>query len=343
MTSAPTAFDVVFNHDGSGMLAELAKSGMTEDDVSRVLVDPLKNTAITVIDWGIMTTGQHNCRTRHGRGFVGDGHGRESDRLVGEVVIHFNRQPNDLLDIVIKRGHAAGLQVFGNIRLNHSALNTGRLLSCPGRNFDGKKDFRDSAFHVYLCELVEDVLAKGVDGISLDFERKAPFFPDDAPQCERTEATTEFLCKVRALTDMPIIVRVSHDPSNGEPQGQDPEQWMAQGLVDIVVPATHNHDPDTLDWSFDRFLTAATRSPRPCRVWPQIWPTGESWETEKDGVGARHDPQTILRRVEQIRDSGAQGVYFFNFCCFDIHPEYVPMLQRIGRERVANKKDADDA
>ena len=37
-------FDVAFNHDGFGMLAELAESEMTEDDVSRVLIDPLRAT-----------------------------------------------------------------------------------------------------------------------------------------------------------------------------------------------------------------------------------------------------------------------------------------------------------
>lgn len=130
MTSECSTFDVAFNHDGFGMLAELAESGMTEEDASRVLVDPLINSAVTVIDWGILTTGQHNCRTRHKRGFVGDGQGREIDRLIGRVVAHYNAQPNDLLDIVIERCHAAGIRVFGNIRLNHGALNTDKLAFC---------------------------------------------------------------------------------------------------------------------------------------------------------------------------------------------------------------------
>lgn len=102
-------FEVAFNHDGFGMLAELAETGMSADDAARVLVDPLKGSAITVIDWCILTTGQHNCRTRHGRGFTGDGLGREVDRLIGKVVVHYNAQPKDLPDIVLERDLAADM------------------------------------------------------------------------------------------------------------------------------------------------------------------------------------------------------------------------------------------
>lgn len=339
MKSKCSAFDVAFNHDGFGMLAELAETGMTENDAARILVDPLRDSAVTVIDWCILTTGQHNCRTRHKRGFVGDGQGREIDRLIGKVVAHYNAQPNDLLDIVIERGHVAGIRVFGNIRLNHGALNTEKLLSCPGRNSGQKKDFRDHSFHTYLCELVEDLLAKGVDGISLDFERKAPFFPDDATSEERERTTTDFLKQVRALVVKPLIVRVSYQPEKGYPQGQIPEQWMRDGLADAVIPATHNHEPDALDWSFDRFLTAASSSPRPCSVWPQVWPTGEHWQ---GGNAKPHTPDAVLKRVEDLRERGAGGVYFFNFCCFGSQSQYFPMFRRIGREQLSKKTDPGD-
>lgn len=324
MTPPKPAFDVAFNHDGFGMLAELSDCAMTEDDAARILVDPFKGSAVTVIDWCILTTGQHNCRTRHRRGFTGDGQGREIDRAIGKVVAHYNAQSKDLLDIVIERGHEAGMRVFASLRLNHGALNTDRLLSCPGRNAGQKKDFRDPAFHAYLCELVEDVLAKGVDGISLDFERKAPFFPDEASGAERMQACERFLGRVRALTDKPILVRVSHESRGGAPQGQDPERWIHGGLVDVVVPATHNHQPDLLDWSFDRFLAAARRSPRPCAVWPQIWPTPAPW-VEREG--RLHTPEAILQRVRRVRAQGADGVYFFNFCCFGSQSPYTGMFR----------------
>lgn len=303
-------FTLAFNHDGFGILAGLADTAMTEGDAARVLVEPLAKACVGAIDWCILTTGQHNCRTRHGRAFAGEGWGREIDRLIAQVVTHYNAQPKDLLDIVLEHGRAAGLRVFGNLRLNHGALNTERLLSCPGRNFGKKKDFGDPAFHGYLCELAEDVLAKGVEGISLDFERKAPFFPDETPLERRREACLAFVRRVRALTGKPVVVRVCHDAAIGDQQGQAPLQWMAEGLVDVVVPATHNHEPDALDWSPQRFVEAARRSPRPCAVWPQIWPTPDPWN---GGQNRRHKPADIRRRAEDLRAMGADGTYFFNF------------------------------
>ncbi len=310
MNGKKTEFEVAFNHDGFGILADLAGTGMTEEDAAKVLVEPLVMAGVSLIDWCILTTGQHNCRTRHERGFAGDGQGRAIDRAIGRVVSHYNAQPHDLLDIVVARGHSAGLRVFGNIRLNHGALNTERLLSCPGRNARNKKDFRDPVFHAYLCELVEDVLAKGVDGITLDFERKAPFFPEEAPMEERRQSCLAFLRRVRSLTPQPIIVRVCYQRNKGEPQGQAPAQWLAEGLVDMVVPATHNHEPDAMDWFPQDIVDAATESLRPCAVCPQIWPTSDPWN---NGNNRRHKPADVRRRVNNLRAMRADGAYFFNF------------------------------
>jgi len=326
-------FDVAFNHDGYGMLDELYSTERTEEDVCRVLVDPLAGSSITVIDWCIQTTGLHNCHTRHGR--MHDGRGKEEiDRRVGEVIRHYAAQGKDLLDLVIDHGHRAGMKVFGNVRLNHTGRDVEQLLNCPGRNEEGKKDFRDPLFHEYLCEVFEDLLAKGVDGVSLDFERKAPFFPASASPGERFAACQEFLQRIRSLTSLPVLARVSHDAAKGEPQGQDPVCWIEQGLVDIIVPATHNHEPDLLDWGFERFLQAARNSPHKCRVWPQIWPTNTGWGQR---MGNLHSEQALIRRVEEIREAGAHGVYFFNFCCFGSQSDFFTTFQRLLPQTRAKK------
>ena len=312
----------IFNHDGFGALEHLADTDMTETDAAAMLVQPIVDSKLTAIDWCICTTGEHNCRTRYQRGIDRDAlafwkHRIPEDIRIADVIDHYNAQPLDLLDIVVKHGQAQGLKVYGNVRLNHY-LNPNRLADCPGEvnfcSYNGiKKDFRSWTFHQYLADLFEDILAKGVDGISLDFERKAPFFPEGAPQGQRYEACLWFLRRIRELTDKPIIARVACDAEKGNPQGQDPCTWMAEGLLDAVVPATHNHEPETLDWTFQRFLDAASKSPRPCQVWPQIWPTGKDWTEE---TARRHPPDAVLQRAEEILALGADGVYFFNFCCF---------------------------
>ncbi len=320
--------EIIFNHDGYGILEDLAKTAMTEQDAADLLVEPLAETGVTIIDWNILTTGLHNCRTRHGRLYDRAMLDRalqelpalnypdvSLDRLaISTVIEHYAAQELDLLDIVVKHGHARSLKVFGNIRLNHASAAV-MLEGVPGRRFGNgsgaRMDFRDAAFHGYLIELCEDLLAKGVDGLSLDFERKAPFFPDGVAQAERLAACTTFLRRVRRLCDKPIVSRVAYDAAKGAPQGQDPERWMREGLVDAVVPATHNHEPDGLDWGFERFVTAAAASPRPCAVWPQIWPTHETW---REPLPPRHPPQAIIARARAIFAGGADGVYFFNTC-----------------------------
>lgn len=88
---------------------------------------------------------------------------------------------------------------------------------------------------------------------------------------------------------------------------------MGEGVLDAVVPATHNHEPDPFDWIPESFFAGAKRSPRPCAVWPQLWPTPEPWNA---GHNRRHAPDAVQRRCEALRAAGADGAYFFNFCCY---------------------------
>ncbi|MAE66895.1 MAG: hypothetical protein CMJ18_21770 [Phycisphaeraceae bacterium] len=314
--------EFVYNNDGFGALTELADTDMSDQDAIDLLVRPMAESDLTGLDWCILTTAEHNCRTRHELAFDGIGINRELDQRVGKVVAHYNARPDDLFDVVIRGCHELGVKIYGNVRLNH-ALNPERLTTVPGAvNFSFynsvKKDFRQFSFHQYLAELFEDLLEKGVDGISLDFERKAPFFPPSTPWDESRSACLWFLRRIRDLTDKPIIARVSYEPEKGRPQGQDPLAWMAEGLIDVIVPGTHNHEPDSLDWTFDEFLEAARSSPRTCQVWPQIWPTGAGWEDgAEDGAISRiHSAEAIVARAKDILARGADGVYFFNFCCY---------------------------
>jgi hypothetical protein len=318
----------IFNHDGFGLLAELVDTKYTPVDADRVLVAPLAAAGFTAIDWSICSTGIHNCRTRHGRGITRDllershadnpamwGETAENTIFpIGDVVERYNAQDEDLLDCVIAAGHARGLRIYGNVRLNHACMPSW-LEGVPGSCHAGdlRKDFRDDAFQDYLLELFEDILAKGVDGLSLDFERKAPFFPDDTPLNERFSACTRFMRAVRALTDKPVLARVAWQPEKGEPQGQQPMAWIDEGLLDIIIPATHNHEPDSYDWIPESFYSAVKNSPRPCAVYPQIWPTGEPWNA---GHNRPYSPDDVQLRVDTLYAAGADGMYFFNFCCY---------------------------
>lgn len=343
MVQSERSPDYVINCDGGTPLHDLARTGRTEDDAARQLVRPVAETRLTAIDFNIGTTGRHNCRTRYGLEYGEEERSagvrrqierrcaglprEETERRIEEwsgiqrgyvrTVKHYNRQERDLLDIVAKHAHASGLKVYAGVRLNH-ANSPLYMKGVPGPEHcrGMRKDFRSQEFQDYLLGIYADLLERGLDGLTLDFERKAPFFPDDAPQEDRFAACARFVRSVRALGAGFVAARVSFEESKGRPQGQAPVAWMEEGLLDAVVPATHNHEPDTLDWGVERFVAAAERSPRPCRVWPQIWPTAQHWTHPgfPDDCPERwHTPEAVERRAKALLDGGADGVYFFNF------------------------------
>jgi len=132
-----------------------------------------------------------------------------------------------------------------------------------------------------------------------------------------------------------VIARVAYQPEKGEPQGQQPLAWLEEGLLDAVIPATHNHEPDPFDWIPEAFFAAAKRSPRPCDVWPQLWPTPEPWNS---GHNQRHAPEAVQQRCAALRAAGADGAYFFNFCCYGPLDGLAPAMKtRSDHEIVRNE------
>lgn len=345
MSESRRSREYVINCDASSPLDDLARTDRTEADAVRHLVLPVAESGLTAIDWNVGTTGRHNCRTPHRLEYTDEERAfnvratlqkraEAADREVPDLeeriatwterkhgyartVRHYNAQERDLLDIVIHHGHLHGLKVFAGVRLNH-ANSPLFMREVPGPDHcDGmRKDFRSEQFHDYHLVIYESLLERGLDGLMLDFERKAPFFPDGTPQDERFDACRSFVRKVRALGPDFLAARVAYEEPKGALQGQDPLGWMEEGLLDAVIPATHNHEPDLLDWSIERFVDGAGRSPRDCLVWPQIWPTAEQWTHPgfPDDYPERwHSAEAVRGRVDDLLGQGADGVYFFNF------------------------------
>lgn len=351
-----TSMDYMINCDGYSPLHDLAMTAMTERDAVEQLILPIARTGLTGIDWTLLTTGRHNCRTPHDLTFsedeqarmaeayirqradamsAGEREARRSQRVArvrafARMIRHYNNQKHDLLDIVIREGRAHGLTIFAGVRLNH-ANDPAHMAEVPGpAHANGmRKDFRSEAFQNYLLRIYESLLERGLDGLTLDFERKAPFFPPDTPPDERFDACRSFVRKVRALdATVRLAARVAHDPEKGGAQGQAPLQWLREGLLDAVIPATHNHEPDDLSWGIAPYVEAVRASPRPCKLWPQIWPTAERWTHPggpDDDPERWHTPEAALARVDDLRAQGADGVYFFNWFPW---PEHGQTAQR---------------
>lgn len=59
--------ELVFNHDGSGIPADLAGTPVRERDAADLPVAPLAGAGISCLDWCLMSTAVHNGRTRRRR------------------------------------------------------------------------------------------------------------------------------------------------------------------------------------------------------------------------------------------------------------------------------------
>ena len=81
--------EFAFNHDGFGALEHLADTDMTEADAVAMLVQPIVDSKLTAIDWCTLTTGEHNCRTRHKREALFDSpHGKIDVARVLIIIAH---------------------------------------------------------------------------------------------------------------------------------------------------------------------------------------------------------------------------------------------------------------
>lgn len=316
----------VFNFDGYGCLRLIRDLPVGPHTVEQHLVKPFLATDINVLEWTVFSTAEHNYRTTVGTPVLADADarlGRDDRRRQAQCVQAYNDQAHDLLDCMKLAARRHGLGFFVSLRLNHCTLSD-RPWPCPGRTFGQgngtRKDFSDPAFQDYLLALLDELAQRQPDALTLDFERKAPFFPPAVEARTRFEAADRFVGAARQLVDrhsqgrdQPLLLaaRVAHDPALGEPQGQRPFHWMRQGWLDLVIPATHNHQPDALDWSAQAFIDARAHGPRPCLVLPQIWPSPGSYDNWT--AAGRHGPDAVSRRAQQLLDQQADGIYLFNF------------------------------
>jgi hypothetical protein len=158
--------ELIFNHDGFNLLDVLSHTPCMPADADRILVRPLAERGFTAIDWNIVTTGYHNCRTRHrrlltrellesmhaGNPAMWNVHAQRTF-TIGDTIERYARQEKDLLEVILDAAQHRGMKVFGCVRLNHANAPL-QLDGIPGRsNGELRKDFSDEAFHTYLVEL----------------------------------------------------------------------------------------------------------------------------------------------------------------------------------------------
>jgi hypothetical protein len=251
----------------------------------------------------------------------------------------------DPLKVVTDFGHAHSKEVFWSMRMNdtHDASTTqpyGAVLfnanlikkAHPeyllGDSLHKKASWtavnyslqavRDSTLH-----FIEEVCKNyDVDGIELDFFRHRVFFPSTflGQVVTSTEIAqmTDLMRKIRHMTEVegvrrgrPILIsmRVPDSKQYAHDIGLDIESWLQEGLLDMMSVSSYIRlNP----WKVSVELGHLYNVP--------VYPSLDEIRIADAGANALRSTSLAYRgRAQEVWNSGADGVYMFNF--FDPHSQ----------------------
>jgi hypothetical protein len=190
-------------------------------------------------------------------------------------------------------------------------------------------DYSHAAVRQLRLDTVFEALARNrdlVDGFELDFNRFQVFFPRGRA-ATGAPLMTDLVRRVRARLDelaasekrpMYLFVRVPPSLADSSAAGLEVEQWMAEGLVDLVSPAQIM----TLAWDMPIADLVALGRQHGVRVHPSLYPR-TSWRVPFPAPAASRYAGGVVGRdasLEEIRGAarnyralGVDGFYLFNF------------------------------
>ena len=236
---------------------------------------------------------------------------------------------------------------YGPILLKNNKLKTDHpeyMLGKPGERMKNGKwtavnyglpEVRDLAFRY-----VEEVATRyDVDGVELDFFRHPLFFASTAKgeiatDDERT-TMTELILRIRNRLDeigykrdKPILlaVRVPDSAKYCQTIGLDVDQWMKQGLIDVMTVCSYFQLNDwkySADWGHKYGV----------KVYPSL---DESRIRDEAARQLRMTPLAYRGRAANAWNAGMDGIYLFN--SFDPHS---PLWRELGDPKQLATLDKD--
>jgi hypothetical protein len=195
-------------------------------------------------------------------------------------------------------------------------------------------DYRHASVRDYIYKVVEDVANRyAVDGIELDFYRGEPYFKEQLLGEEITDAQREQItdlmreCRQMFLResrrrDRPLLlaVRVPDSLAYARDIGLDVEQWLEEGLVDVlIVGGDHRYEP----WS--QMVRLAKKHNRPvyaCLAGDYLTQEESDWQERWRGEALN------------AWDSDVSGIYTFNFM-----QHHHPLFRQMGDPEVLRSTD----
>ena len=284
----------------------------------------------------------------------------------------FKKMGTDTLEITVDYLHQHGKEVFWSLRMNDCHDSTRR--SWLG---DFKKEHRDMlvgtektkaevlypakkwacfdytlpSVRKLIYNIFEEVITGyDVDGVEMDFFRHPAFFrhqfygePVTAKECDMM---TDLVRKIRQALDrqaakrgrpMLLAVRVPDSPAYGRAIGVDWEQWLKEGMVDLLIGADYfklepwrNLAKIGKKYDVQTFATLENR---------RILTQDEKYRGHRSVAGLSNELTDInLWRNEALAawTSGINGMYVFNR--FDADD---PVLREVSNPNLLKKLGAE--
>ncbi|MNI01527.1 Bacterial Ig-like domain (group 2) [compost metagenome] len=285
---------------------------------------------------------------------------REVDKKIRDVTLQFVEDGKNPLQIVAQRSQEVGIDTFASFRVNaiyptnqypwlngnlYPQYETYRYLTYYGAPIGNYLSYGYSEVHDYVEDLLQEAVSfQGVKGIELDFNRNPyvlgwePVITNGYtalygvdPKLENTpqgmarwiqyraNIMTELLRELRlALPDTTISVRVpDHDYLKN---GFDIETWIAEGLIDILVPSSVNSEKFWSNLSEFADLVSGTNVQLYGGInfnLAGVDLTKQEEDLLKRGVASNISRTSVskeqyLLRANQFYEAGYDGIYVFN-------------------------------
>lgn len=355
---------VIFNNDGCDCLYFHEKEQVTVENFLAKRTSALAGTHVDAIAYCTISSGFGNFTHRTRAGSILTRSGTESGLLPGmrNIARDLMDQGTDCLQAVLEFAHRHQLELFWSMRMNdtHDAAHTpakpyflfpklkedhpewlvgSHLQRTPYGRWSSvdyaRPEIRDLAFR-YVEEVCRGY---DVDGVELDFFRHLCFFRSVAyggkASREEQALMTGLLRRLREMTEKvglergrPILVAVRVPDSAGysRDMGLDVEQWLAEGLVDLLVTTCYfqlNPWEYSVAWGHKYGVPVY-----PCLSDPRV--KGET-RFQRSSV------ECYRGRALNAWGAGADGIHLFNL--FDVAGTHAPVFREAGDPQLLRTLD----
>lgn len=333
---------VIYNNDGYTHFTSLKYNSAAS--LTERAVGLYEGQDVGAIDWAAGTTMQLNYASAHaGIPFDGfgedDPHMREIDLYAKAMIRNIHGETGQWAPAVLaSAADAAGMDFNVSLRMeafyseNLSFLNgktyeqfitpadDARQLAADGTTRGYRLSYDNESFRDYVKDVLAEAAAfPGVDGVNLDFCRYPNVFGNELTDVATRKARiTALISEIRALLPgTTISVRIPY--SNYEGYGLDPQAWVDQDLIDILIPSNVSTE-DFFDIS--PFVTMVSGSS--VKLYGGIVADLGGGDLTKEQEAILRNGGTIpalkkrlgltqyQERAHELYEAGVDGLYIFN-------------------------------